>query len=348
VAEHDDPDLSEALDTVERYLLGDAPTLTRVQVCEKAGVPVEVAEELWRQLGFPHQPDDAVAFTQADVQALEYTHDLVKLGILGPERQAALVRTWGRSFARLAEWQTRLLTDVALESSDPVQQVTDLASEVLPRVEALQAYVWRRHLASAGNRLLASDSAGSDTSRLAVVFVDIVGFTSRSKELTEAELVQWIEYFEAECSGLVVDHGGRVIKNIGDEVLFVVDDVAQAADVALTMTARGSDPDDDFPEVRAGLAYGDVVSRLGDVFGPTVNIASRLTSVARPGTVVIDRGARDALTGDTSADDINGDSDDDTEQDEREQAGFSFRRMRRTSVKGYSRLQSWALRRVGP
>ena len=154
-----------------------------MQVAEQAGVPLEVAQELWRLLGFAHQPDDAVAFTQADVQALEYTHDLVKLGILSPDRQAALVRTWGRSFARLAEWQTRLLTDIALESDDPVGQVTDLASEVLPRVEALQDYVWRRHLASAGVRLMASDSAGSDTSRLAVVFVDIVGFTSRSKEI---------------------------------------------------------------------------------------------------------------------------------------------------------------------
>jgi adenylate cyclase len=334
------PDLGEALDTVERYLLGDAPTLTRIQVCEQAGVPLELAEELWRQLGFPHQPDDAVAFTPADVQALEYTRDLVKLGVLSPERQAALVRTWGRSFARLAEWQTRLLTDVALESPDPGQQVADLASEVLPRVDALQSYVWRRHLASAGNRLMASDTAGSDTSRLAVVFVDIVGFTSRSKELSEAELVQWIEYFEAECSGLVVDHGGRVIKNIGDEVLFVVDDVAAAADVALTMTVRGADSHDDFPEVRAGLAYGDVVSRLGDVFGPTVNVASRLTSVARPGSVLIDQGAHDALTGDPGGEPREDD-------EEREHAGFSFRRMRRTSVKGYSRLQSWVLRRAG-
>jgi adenylate cyclase len=336
--EKDARDLSEALETVERYLLGEAPTLTRVQVAQQAGVPIEVAQELWRLLGFAQQADDVVAFTQADVHALEHTHDLVKLGILSPDRQAALVRTWGRSFARLAEWQTTLLTDLALESDDPVGQITELASEVLPRVESLQNYVWRRHLASAGARLMAGDAAGSNTSRLAVVFVDIVGFTSRSKEMGDSELVQWIEYFEAECSGLVVDHGGRVIKNIGDEVLFVAEDVASAAAAALTMTARGSDPDDDFPEVRAGVAYGDVVSRLGDVFGPTVNIASRLTSVARPGSVLIDRGAHDALTGDTS-------EADDADQDVREHGGWSFRRMRRTSVKGYSRLQSWVLRR---
>jgi adenylate cyclase len=331
-------DLAEALDVVETYLLGDVPTLTRIEVCEQAGVPIEVAEELWRRLGFPHQADDAVAFTPADVRALEYTRDLMELGVLSAEHQAALVRTWGRSYARLAEWQTRLLTDVALQSPDPAGQVADLASEVLPRVEALQSYVWRRHLASAGNRLLAGDSAGSDTAPMAVVFVDIVGFTSRSKELDEAGLVRWVEYFEDECSGLVVDHGGRVIKNIGDEVLFVVDDAAAAADVALTMTARGSDPDDAFPEVRAGLAYGDVVSRLGDVFGPTVNIASRLTSLARPGSVLVDRGAHDVLTEDP---------DDPDDPDDHEHGDFAFRRMRRTSVKGYARLQAWVLRRAG-
>src|SRR3954447_8957881 len=334
--ENDASGLSEALETVEKHLLGQAPTLTRVQVAEQARVPIEVAQELWRLLGFAEQSDDAVAFTQADVEALEHTHELVKLGILSPDRQAALVRTWGRSFARLAEWQTTLLTDIALESDDPVAQITELASEVLPRVESLQSYVWRRHLASAGARLMAADAAGSSTSRLAVVFVDIVGFTSRSKELGDSELVQWLEYFEGACSGLVVDHGGRVIKNIGDEVLFVAEDAARAADAALTMTARGSDPDDDFPEVRAGLAFGDVVSRLGDVFGPTVNVAARLTSVARPGSVLVDEGAHDALTGDTK----------DEDHDIREHGGFSFRRMRRTSVKGYSRLQSWVLRRA--
>ena len=118
-------DLSAGLDAVEELILGEAPHLTRVQVAEQAGVPLEVARELWRLLGLPEQSDDDVAFTAADVQALAYSRDLMKLGVLSPERQAALVRTWGRSFARLAEWQTRLLTEVALESEDPVGQVVD-------------------------------------------------------------------------------------------------------------------------------------------------------------------------------------------------------------------------------
>jgi adenylate cyclase len=329
------PDLSDALEVVEGFLLGEPPSLTRVEVAERAGVPLEVAEQLWRLLGFPNQTDDAVAFTGADVQALELTHDLMKLGILGPDSQAALVRTWGRSYARLAEWQTNLLTDVAVEGPDPERRLTELAGSVLPRVERLQSYIWRRHLASATSRMLAVDSPGSAVTQQAVCFVDIVGYTSRSKTLAEGELVDWLEHFEHEASGLVVDLGGRIIKTIGDEVLLVADDAAAAAEIALRMTERGADDQDRFPQVRAGMAHGDVVSRLGDVYGPVVNIAARLTTVARPGTVLVDRGAYEALSG--------GSTDDGT--DEADGSPYSFRRMRRTPVKGYARLQPWVLRR---
>lgn len=300
---------------------------------------IEVAEQLWRLLGFPHAAPDDVAFTPADVEALRLSQDLMDLGILGVDSQAALVRTWGRSFARLAEWETSLLTEVAVaRGSDPAAGLAELAEEVLPRVDALQSYVWRRHLASAASRLLAVESAGSPVTSLAVCFVDIVGYTSHSKTLDESELVDWIEHFEDQASGMVTDGGGRMIKNIGDEVLFVADDATAAAEIALRMTARGLAADDPFPSVRAGLAYGEVVSRLGDVFGPTVNIAARLTSIARPGAVLVDRGTYEALSG--LEDDRS-----DTPESDPGTSPYSFRRMRRTSVKGYSRLQSWVLRR---
>ncbi len=335
------PDLSEALEVLGSFLLGEAPSLTRVQVAEQAGVPLEVAHELWRLLGFPTQTDEAIAFTPADVQALTYTHDLMELGILSADRQAALVRTWGRSFARLADWQTNLLTTVALESgADPVETLAQMTQEVLPRVDALQSYVWRRHLVSAANRALAVETPGSAVADLAVVFVDIVGYTSRSRTLSERELVEWLEHFEGETLGLAVDREVRIIKNIGDEVLLVADNAAAAADIALEMTRRGQDEDDRFPSVRAGIAYGPVVSRLGDVFGPTVNIAARLTSVARPGTVVIDRGAYEELSGRTDEGEDAPDHSDDA-------SAYTLRRIRRVSVKGYSRLEAWSLRSSG-
>ncbi|WP_299058272.1 adenylate/guanylate cyclase domain-containing protein [uncultured Nocardioides sp.] len=339
-----EPD-SEAGPDVESLLLGAPPTLTRTQVATEAGVPLELATELWRRLGFAQVDDDAVAFGERDVEALRLARELVELGVLSEDSQAALVRTWGRSFARLAEWQTALLAQVAASAGDDpagrLTALTSLTDEVLPRVETLQNYIWRRHLVSASGELLgaapgddgaADDGAGS----LSVVFVDIVGYTATSKRLDSGELVRWVEAFEDEVAAAVADHaaaGGRVIKGIGDEVLLVTDGPAAAASIALGLVERGEDDDDPFPRVRAGIAHGPVVQRLGDVFGQTVNLAARVTSAARPGAVLVDQGVHDLLCPD------HGDSP--AAEDRR----FALRRVRRASVKDYSGLRVWALRR---
>ena len=324
----------EVAQALTAILLGEEPSLTRVQVAERAGVPLELAVQLWHQLGFPHRGDDDVAFAESDVEALRLTSDLVRLGILPPESQAALVRTWGRSYARLAEWQTTLLAGVAVEGGDPATALTDLATDVLPRVEALQTYVWRRHLASAAQHLLDDTSTLSSTeSRTSVCFVDIVGYTTQSRSLDGAELVQWVDRFEQDTTTLVVDHAGQVIKTIGDEVLFTVADPAAAVEIALALTARGDDPDDPFPAVRAGIAHGAVVRRLGDVFGSTVNAASRLTSAARPGTVLVDAGVHEALT-----------AQDEDRTADGGQPAWRWRRLRRVSAKGFDHLEAWRVR----
>jgi adenylate cyclase len=362
----DDSDPLGRIEEIEHALLGSKRAFTRKEVADKAGVPIEVAEELWQQLGFPQAGDDDVAFTKEDLKALQRTRELISLGILTPESQAAMVRTWGRSFARLAEWQVNLLAGLAIEDDDPQERLTELMDTVLPQVEKLQSYVWRRHLEGAASRLLsqAGDEGPGTTSTMAVGFVDIVGYTGQSKTMTDSDLVEWVEFFENEMTRTVVDLGGRVIKTIGDEVLFVADDPVSAAEVALIVTERGEDPDDKFPRVRAGIAYGEVVSRLGDVYGPQVNIAARLTSVARPGSVLVDRGAYEELSGpiaedsketvelpaadesmrlskilDRAADELAQISPYTTAGD------YRFRRLPRKSVKGYSRLEPWLLRR---
>jgi len=361
-----DADPLGRIEEVERALLGSKRVFTRKEVADRAGVPIDVAEELWQQLGFPRTGDDDVAFTKEDLKALQRTNELISLGILTPESQAALVRTWGRSFARLAEWQVNLLAEIAIGDDTPQETLSELMDAVLPRVEKLQSYVWRRHLEGAASRLLdhAADGAPGTTSTMAVGFVDIVGYTGHSKTLTDSELVHWVEYFENEMTRTVVDLGGRVIKTIGDEVLFVTDDPVSAAEVALIVTERGEDADDEFPRVRAGIAYGDVVSRLGDVYGPNVNIAARLTSVARPGSVLVDRGAYEILSGPIAEDSVDttelpapgeGPSlskildraaDELAQFSPYTQAGdYRFRRLPRKAVKGYSRLEPWLLRR---
>ncbi|WP_307807817.1 adenylate/guanylate cyclase domain-containing protein [Nocardioides xinjiangensis] len=323
------PDVAAAM---EALLLGEEPTLTRVEVAERAGVPLDVAVVLWHQLGFPHRTDEDVAFGGSDVEALRLTADLVRIGVLSPESQAALVRTWGRSYARLAEWQTTLLAGLAVAGGDPAGGLTRLAGDVLPRVEALQSYVWRRHLASAAQHLL-EDAGALTTSeaRMSVCFIDIVGYTTQSRSLDGAELVQWVDRFEQDTTALVVDHGGQVIKTIGDEVLFTVAEPAAAVAIAMELTARGADDADPFPAVRAGVAHGAVVRRLGDVFGSTVNAASRLTSAARPGTVLVDAGVHEALAGD--------------DEDARaEGSPWRWRRVRRVSAKGFTNLEAWRVK----
>jgi adenylate cyclase len=332
---------SDAVRALGAFLLGEEPSLTRVEVAERAGVPLDLAVTLWHQLGFPHRADDDVAFVEGDVEALRLSAELVRIGILSPESQAALVRTWGRSYARLAEWQTGLLAGLAADGGDPADlagglaDLTGLAGDVLPRVEALQSYVWRRHLASAAEHLLDDASTLTATeSQLSVCFVDIVGYTTQSRSLDGGALVQWVDGFEQGTTALVVDHGGQVIKTIGDEVLFTVADPAAAVEVALELAARGADADDPFPAVRAGVAHGSVVRRLGDVFGSTVNAASRLTSAARPGSVLVDAGVHEALTSTDDGDDGEGGG----------EAPWRFRRARRISAKGFTHLEAWRVR----
>lgn len=338
---------AELLPLMESQLLGQPPHLTRVEVAREAGVPLDVAVELWRLLGFPQVGDDVVAFTDADVTALRLTGDLIDLGILPADSQTALVRTWGRSFARLAEWQvdmfTQLATDAATvgaDEDDPAGSegadgAADAVLGVLPKIEELQNYAWRRHLASAAGRALSAGSAAAGEPGVpqGVCFVDIVGYTSRSRDLDETGLVDWLEAFEDRASRVALDHDGRVIKTIGDEILIVAGTAHDAAAVAWELTQRGADPDDPFPAVRAGVAWGPVVARLGDVYGPTVNIAARLTSHARPGAVLVDRGAHDVLCPD-HAEKATGS----------EPGPWRLKRLTRTSVKGYSRLESWVLR----
>lgn len=318
---------------IRDLLLGQAPTLTRFDVVEQSGVDLATATALWRLLGFPRVADDAVAFTPLDVEALRESAELMRLGVVSMDSQAALIRTLARSFARLAEWQTQLITEIRLQSAATDTEHLALVEEVLPKIEAFQDYIWRRHLASASQALIAGEDSAEAGELLAIGFVDIVGYTSQSKKLDQSELIEWIENFESAVTGVVIDHGGQVIKTIGDEALFVTTGAREAAEIALILTARGRDEDDDFPAVRAGLAYGNVVRRLGDVFGPTVNIASRLTSVARPGTVVADRGVHDVLCPDHAPDTTRAED-------------LALRRIPNVNVKGYGRFDCWAVRRT--
>ncbi len=145
---------------------------------------------------------------------------------------------------------------------------------LLPELEEFLVYVWRRQLAaSAGRVVQAADDEEMVDRRLAVGFADLVGFTRLTRRMEEEELGELVEAFETTAADLVAARGGRLIKTLGDEVLYTADDAGTAADIALRLVETLAN-DETMPELRVGMAFGTVTTRMGDVFGTTVNLAS--------------------------------------------------------------------------
>jgi adenylate cyclase len=130
---------------------------------------------------------------------------------------------------------------------------------------------------------------------LIVGFADLVGFTAVSQELRNREIALTVERFERIAYEQIPEHGGKVIKMIGDEVMFTTDETEAAAQIALGLVEACAG-DDLVPEVRIGLAAGPTLLWEGDVYGPTVNLASRLVNIAHPGTILVTEELGERLT----------------------------------------------------
>ncbi len=284
-------------------LLGAPPTLTPADVWERAGADEALARELWAAMGFAQIPSDAPALTDADVEALAAIHRYLQATGVEAATAVRFTRLLGQTMSRVADALLSIV-DEGIHQMDhlPGGETEDLmviAAEVVnPLIEHELSYLFRRHLyAGALRRLDDHDLFHSDQ---AVGFADVVQFTRLSGQLPESAISELVEWFETLTSAEIAEHGGRVVKLIGDAVLFEFDDAAAAARCALHLAGH---EDADRPHIRVGMAHGEVISRLGDIFGPTVNLASRLVGYARPGTVVVD-GAFVGALGDDPAFDI--------------------------------------------
>ncbi|MEV6826210.1 adenylate/guanylate cyclase domain-containing protein [Amycolatopsis sp. NPDC051102] len=321
-------DSSEELQQrLERVLLGGRRKYTRLEVAEKAGVPDERSRRLWRALGFATVRDDEVVFTDADVEAMRTADQLVQSGLIDPSIEVPVTRALGQHLSRLAEWQVDMLWELIREQPElgrSERQVTRLVDRLLPELERVQNFVWRRHLAAYAGRAFAAAGDNVEARTEVVGFVDMVGYTRLTRQIGEDELSRVLDAFETLATEVIAEHHGRVVKMIGDEVLFVADSPVDAAEIALTLTERTS-ADETLPAVRAGMASGRILSRFGDVYGSVVNLAARLTSVARPGTILVDRELAAQLDG---------------------QDAYELRVRRPVTVRGYNRLRPAALRRA--
>ena len=308
-------------------LLGKA-TYTPLDVARETGFAIDELRRLWRALGFPPVPDDEPFFTEAEIQILRALRQLTDLQLTEPRSLLLLTRVTGQSVARIADAQ---VTDASVRLDRRAQETSPEAArtELIQRIEVLAgafdqllSYVWRRHLLASVMRLSATPSAADR--ELTVGFADLVGFTALSLALDAQELAATVERFEATAYEHIVERGGRVVKVIGDEVMFAIEDGAVAAEIALELVeAYAQDPD--LPDVRVGLAYGPTLAWQGDLFGPTVNLASRLVNFARPRSVLLSEELGQAL---------------------HTLAQFSLRHLRPVRLQGIGSVRPWVLRRA--
>ncbi|MEU6388058.1 adenylate cyclase regulatory domain-containing protein [Streptomyces sp. NPDC046939] len=336
---------------VEELLLGGGRLWTRTDIAERSGVRPERSAQIWRALGFPVVDDDARVFTDADVDALRAGERLIAAGLITEESETMMARALGHHLSRLADWQMHTLWQWLthdLDTPGGEAALTRHAAALVAELELLQRHVWRRHLAAYAGRMLAEADAGrsgsgdgvmakteavpddapgpphegADVRHLAVGFTDMVGYTRMTRGLDSAELARVLDRFESLSGDVVAEGGGRVVKTIGDEVLFVSGSASEAAGIALELTARAQG-EQSLPHLRTGLAHGAVLHRFGDVYGAAVNIAARLTAVARPDTVLADTAFAGELAGTTT---------------------YDLKVLRPVSVRGYSRLRPVLLR----
>ncbi|MCE7082977.1 adenylate/guanylate cyclase domain-containing protein [Streptomyces sp. ST2-7A] len=331
---------------LEQLIIGSERQYTPYQAARTADVPMDLASRFWRAMGFP-DVGQAKALTEADVLALRRLAGLVEAGLLSESMAVQVARSTGQTTARLADWQIDSFLEGLTEPPEPGMTRSDVAYPLvellLPELEEFLVYVWRRQLAAATGRVLqAQDDAEMVDRRLAVAFADLVGFTRLTRRLEEEELGELVENFETTAADLVAARGGRLIKTLGDEVLYAADDPAIAAAIGLELVETLAD-DPKIPQIRVGIAFGTVTTRMGDVFGNTVNLASRLTSIAPKDAVLVDEAMREELTAVGAA------PHSEKEADERP-AGvapyrFGLRPMYRRPVRGLGVVEPWILSR---
>lgn len=278
-----------------RFTVADEARYTMAEAAGIARVPTAWAERFWRALGFADVAPDRAVLTDSDVEALATIAAFVQLGRCSIDGALQLTRLVASSMARIADAQVSAMT--SLPGGPVTEELAALGADAgLQAQSRVLDYVWRRHLRDAALRVVSGGGRRRGAVR-AVGFADLVGFTALSQQLEDDSLAGVVNRFEEVAFDEVTRRGGRVVKMIGDEVMFVNEDARAAVDTGLAL-AEAYAADEMLSDVRVGIAHGPVLTREGDVFGPSVNLASRLVKLALPGTVLVSEDARRQLDDD--------------------------------------------------
>ncbi|HVN87475.1 MAG TPA: adenylate/guanylate cyclase domain-containing protein [Candidatus Binatia bacterium] len=265
--------------------------LSLIELSRSSGMTVAELEQLRLAAGLPPLDAHTPAFSAADV--LAFTAFIGAREMFGDAAAVQFSRVIGSSLGRLAEATVSLyLRTVEGRIREAGGDELSLARANLAAIQALESLrpvvhsMLRWHLETAIRRFREGrDSSSLETARMTVGFVDVVGFTPLSLRASTPELGAVVDRFEAITSDVTAAHDGRVVKLIGDAVMFVTVRAADACEIALTLMERfGADP---VVTPRGGLASGQLLMRGGDYYGPTVNLASRISDLAVPNEILV-------------------------------------------------------------
>jgi adenylate cyclase len=279
-----------------------ATRITADDLADRTGLTVDQIQRVWRAGGLPELEHGDAVFTETDVAG--FATFAAGAAMFGEDPTLQFVRAIGVAMASIADAAMTLFginvpAQFDASGTDEVEQarVITLASETLRDQVPLAVVTFlAHHVESANRRAAIGGATTSATLDLVVGFLDLVGSTALGNALSSRELGVVIADFERVTTDAVTRRGGRVVKHIGDEVMFVVPNAADACDVALELCAHFG-PRTETPMLRGALAFGPLVRGYGDYYGPLVNLASRMVKVAEPGAVVVTDEVRAAVAG---------------------------------------------------
>lgn len=286
---------------VERALAGAGPRYTAREIAEQVGLELDVLQRFTSALGVPYGDPDERRGTDADLEAARMVKAFMDTG-LPEDGLLGVARTIGMGTARIAEANRELVLRTLIRPGDNERDVARrfaaAADYLMPLAGPTVVYALQAHLLEQirrdviGATDLASGEVGGAVD-LTVCFADLVEFTRLGEEIAPEELGMVAGRLE-EMATAVAEPPVRLVKTIGDEVMLVSTEPEPMVTAALALIAAAEAEGQQFPWLRAGIATGLTLPQAGDYYGRAVNLASRLTNVARPGSVVLDEATKDA------------------------------------------------------
>jgi class 3 adenylate cyclase len=290
----------------DRVIRPERDRFTLAEVADQIGAPVADVRRVWRAFGLVEAQPDAAVASPADVEMVRTA--LFMASVLGLEPTIGMARVMGSSLARISDAASTVVRgrlpamSVATSGSElETARAFAAIAQAVPQLGQGLDTLFRHHLEAARmhfERTESWDVVGQGGIRVAVGFADLCGFTGMTQQMSMDHLSQLLTRFEEVAADVVQECNGRLVKYIGDAVMYVATDVGTAVDIAESLLreakVRGL-------TARAGVTVGTALALDGDYFGPVVNLAARLVALADPGTVFASDDVVRGLAGSRSA-----------------------------------------------